>query len=400
MAVFRYRAVYGNSPPASGTLVSDTPRQARDALRQRGLTVIDLAEVRSQDHSWLARRRRHAYEESVTTMLRDLSTLLKAGIPLVQALTALSSQCSRRIKTVLQRLTDRICAGESLAEAMEKESLHFDHLCISIVMVGENTGSLDSALDKLATFREKTRGLKGRVKTALMYPAVVCLVGLVVCMFLMTYVVPNLLATLTDAGKELPLLTRLVKTASDFLTAWWWAVFATAGAVLLAFRLLKSTNKGGVFLEKVVLRMPYVGPLVSKEHTSRMAVLLSGLLTSGLQFVEAVRITGNTMQSRLFRKALLDYETAITAGSDISAPLERSGVFQPTVVQMLSVGQQSGQLEEILVQLHEAYDHQVNQATQRLTAVLEPFMIIVLAIMVGFVAFATILPILEASNVL
>ena len=171
-------------------------------------------------------------------------------------------------------------------------------------------------------------------------------------------------------------------------------------AVAVLAHLILKTDKGRLAADRLTLRLPVLGDLVRKENTSRMAVVLGALLRSGLQFVEALRITRQTVRNRVFQAALVDYESAVTAGRDVAGPLEASGVFSPMVVQMLAVGQQAGQLEEMLQQLADAYDRQVDTATQRLTALLEPLLIVLLAVIVGFIAFATILPILEASNVL
>jgi type II secretory pathway component PulF len=283
---------------------------------------------------------------------------------------------------------------------MGRRGDYFDELSVSIVAVGENTGSLDESLLRLAQYKEKTQNLRSRVTTALLYPAVVFCVGLAVMVFLMTYVVPNLLSSLQRADKDLPVITQWVSAASDLMVHWWWALAGGLVAVVVAIRLLAATPAGKGLLDRLVLRIPVLGDLARKENTSRLAVVLAALLRSGLSFVEALRVTKRTIRNSVFTRALDDYEQAVLAGGDVSGPLKASGVFSPMVVQMLAVGQQSGELEEMLDQLAEAYDQQVATAAARLTAVLEPLLIVLLAVMVGFIAMATILPILEASNVL
>jgi len=305
-----------------------------------------------------------------------------------------------RFKAVIQTLRDRIAGGAGLADAMAEQSAWFDELATSIVRVGENTGTLETALGQLAEFQEKAHRLRSRVTTALLYPAVVCLVGLAVTVFLMTYVVPQLLSTLTETGRPLPAPTWIVKGASDFLLTWWWAILAAAIGLVIAVKALARTERGRLLLHRLVLRLPLVGDLAAKENTSRLATVLATLLRSGLVFDEAVRVTRGTLRNEVFRRAMDDYEKAVVAGRDVAGPLEASGAFAPVVVQMLAVGQQSGQIEEMLEQLARGYDHEVATATQRLTAMLEPVLIVVLAVVVGFIAFATILPILEVSNVL
>ena len=312
-----------------------------------------------------------------------------------------SEMCIRdSFKAVIQGLTDCISAGTSLAEAMDQHPVWFDELCVNIVRVGENTGSLEGALKRLADFKEKTQELRSRVITALLYPAVVFIMGLAVTVFLMTFVVPNLLKALSEAGKELPLVTRIVKAASDVLVGWWWAILIGAACFVLLFRVVLRTEWGRFSFDRLALGFPMLGDLNRKENISRIAVVMAALLRSGLQFVEAIRITKRTIRNSVYRRAMADYERAVTAGSDVAEPLKASGVFSPMVVQMLAVGQESGELEDLLEQLAEAYDREVDTATRRLTSLLEPLLIVLLAILVGFIILATILPILEASNVL
>ncbi len=383
----------------AGTVVADTPRQARDQLRERGLTIthVEPAAARRAHGGRGVRGRRGS---QVVAFIRQLQTLLGAGIPLVSALGTLSAQHGGRFRSVIQQLGDDVAAGISLAEAMERQPAFFDQLCVSIVAVGQNTGSLETALGKLADFKEKAHRLRSRITTALMYPAIVCVIGTAVAVFLMTYVVPNLLGTLSQAGKELPAVTRAVKAASDLLIGWWWLLVAAVLAIMAAGRAALRTDKGHLFADRLVLKIPVVGELIRKENVSRMSVVLAALLGSGLQFTEALRITRRTIRNRVFRRALESCEQAVLAGCDIATPLEASGAFSPMVVRMLAVGQEAGEMEQMLARLAESYDLQVATAAARLTAVLEPALIVALAVLVGFITFATILPILEISNVL
>jgi type II secretory pathway component PulF len=399
MPVYRYNALDIDASVVAGTLVADTPRAARDSLRERGLTVTGIAGVAPSPAGGLWRRRRAGRAETVA-FVRELATLLAAGIPLLGALDTLLRQHRGRFHAALQGVRDRVAAGAGLAEAMGEHPAWFDDLATSIVRVGESTGTLETALARLAQFQEKAERLRSRVTTALLYPAVVCAIGLAVTVFLMTYVVPQLLETLTESGRPLPAPTWIVKGASDFLLGWWWALLAGAVLVVGAAHLALRTERGRLAADRLTLALPLVGDLAARENTSRMAVVLAALLRSGLVFDQAVRITRATLRNRVFRRALETYEQAVIAGRDVAGPLEASGVFPPMVVQMLAVGQQSGQLEAMLDQLAETYDHQVATATQRLTALLEPLLIVVLAVVVGFIAFATILPIMEASHVL
>jgi type II secretory pathway component PulF len=399
MAVFEYKAIDLDSSATGGTIVADSPSQARELLRAGGLTVTRVLPLR-QKRLLLPGRKSPRSQREVLAFVRELATLLRAGIPLLSALDTLSQQRGRHFGAMVQDLADKVTAGVNLGDAMSAHKEYFDDLCVSIVAVGENTGSLDAALQRLADYKEKSAGLSNRLTTALIYPAIVLALGLAVAVFLMSYVVPNLLTALNQAGRELPAVTRAVKSISDLLRGWWWLLLIAAAAVAVGVRALLATDRGRLASDRLILRLPLIGPLARKENTSRLAVMLAALLRSGLPFVEALQIARGTTRNRVFRSALSDYQEAVIAGADVAAPLEKSGVFAPMVVQMLAVGQKSGQLEEMLEQLAQAYDQQVATATSRLTAVAEPLLIVLMAILVGFIAFATILPILELSNVL
>ena len=399
MPIFAYKAFRADATSASGTIAADTARQARDLLRERGLTITEV-QATSGRAARTVRTGGRREQVEVVAFIRELSTLLRAGIPLLSAIQTLSRQHSRRFQPVLQLLADRIASGSSLADAMAAQNEYFDELCVSIVQVGESTGSLETALRRLADFKESASALRNRVATALVYPAVVCVIGLAAAVFLMTFVVPNLLETLIQAGKPLPTVTRMVKGASDFLITWWKLLIPLGVGAVVGVRMAARNASVRSFLDHLYLRVPLIGDLIRKQNTLRMSVVLAALLRSGLPFLQALQITRRTVRNRVFAAALERYESAIAAGSDVAGPLEASGVFSPMVVQMLAVGQESGQLEEMLEQMAAGLDQELDTATARLTALMEPLLIVMLAILVGFIAFATILPILEAGNVM
>jgi general secretion pathway protein F len=400
MGVFEYKTIDADLSVIDGTIIADSPRQARDVLRDRGLRIMSI-KPRSESARWtMGWRKKSSSEREGITFIRELGTLLQAGIVLHSAIGTLERQHKHGFKIVIQEISDQIASGSSLAEAMGRQPLYFDSLCVSIVQVGESTGELAAALFKLAEFKEKTSKLRNRVATALMYPLIVSVIGIAVTIFLMTYVVPNLLSTLLQSGKELPAVTQLVKSTSDLLINWWWLLLGGLFIIIICVRQVLRSDAGGLAAQRLILRLPLIGELVRKENTSRIAVMMSGLLESGLQFLDALEIAKRTIRNRVFKIALEDYEEAVRAGRDIATSLEASGVFSPLVIQILAVGQNSGQLEQMLQQLADAYDQEVEVATGRLTALLEPLLIVLMAIMVGVIAFATILPILEVSNVL
>ncbi len=400
MAVFSYKANGPQGTETSGVLTADTPRQARDLLRARGLSVQEVAARRAAltDGS-LASSFRRRHTAKVVSFIRELSTLLAVGIPLLEAIDTIAAQHVGGFRTSLLALRDRVSGGGSLAEAMREQPALFDEMSVNITDVGEQAGTLESVLDQLAQFKERTLTLKSRVATALIYPSVVLVMAVGVSLLLMTVVVPNLLSALVDTGRPLPFATRVVKGASDFLVQWWWLVLAAAAVGAAALAALLRSGRGKMCWHRFQLRIPIVGDLVRKQSIVRIAIVISTLLKSGVPFVRAVQIAQRSTRNLVIRQALVRCEQAVTSGRDIGDALADTHAFPGMVVQIFAVGQQSGRLEEMLDRLAADYDRQLVTAAQRLTAILEPLFILLMVVLVGFIAFATILPMLEAADV-
>lgn len=401
MAVFNYKAQDADASIVRGTLVADTPRQVRDQLRAKGLTV---QEVRPTTRGGTAAELTHPpllglrHRTRVAVFIRELATLLGVGIPLVEALQTLARQQRGRLRIVVLSLQDRVAEGMSLADAMRGQRDVFDQLAVSIVEAGESAGTLDVVLERLADFQERAVALRGRIGTSLLYPAIVLCVAVGVSVLLMTFVVPKLLGALVETDQPIPLVTRIVKAISDALLAWGWLMLLGAVvAAVAAVAMLRHPN-GRRWWHRMQLRVPLLGEALRKQAIVRIALVISTLMRSGVVFVKALRIARDTTTNTVLRDALDRCEQAVTGGTDIAAALEQTGAFPPTVVQIFSVGQHSGRLEDMLDRLATDYDRQVGTLTARLTAVLEPLMILLLVILVGIIAFATILPMLRAAD--
>jgi type II secretory pathway component PulF len=399
MPVFAYKAIEANAAAVRGLVVADTPRDARDTLRARGLTVENVS-LRSSAKSFNFFNRGPRRDAArVNEFIRELATLLGVGIPLVEAIDTIQSQYTERFAGVLLALRDRIAAGASLAEAMREQPQVFDELCVQIAQVGEDAGTLDTALERMAEFQERSAAFRNRIGTVLIYPAIVFTMAIGISVLLMTVVVPNLLDSLQNAGQVLPLPTRVVKFASDFLVHRWWLLLLIVGVIVATMRIAFTTPRGRWIWHREQLRIPIFGDLIRKQAIVRMCVVLSTLLRSGLVFLQALQVARKTTSNMVLADALRQCETAIQNGGDIGESLASTGAFPPVVARIFSVGQQSGRLEEMLNRLATDYDRQVNTASQRLTAVLEPVLILGLVVLVGFIGVATILPLLQAADV-
>lgn len=435
MAIFTYKALASGSPgcpgapgpgnpgaaasDVTGTITADSPGQARQLLRERGLAIYELVASRRPQwpkrYQWLTkwRSRGQGYRGQTVEFIRELSTLLAVGTPMVSALDTIIKQQGhggrsnfrgfrgfRGFGGILIAIRDQVAAGSTLSDAMQSEPEVFDGLSINLVAMGEQSGTLDTVLDRLAEFKERSQQLRGKVGGALIYPCIVLVMAVLITLLLMTFVVPNILKPLTQAGRPLPWITLTVKTISDGLIGYWWLLLIGVFIVVTTLAAILRTKRGRLCWHRWQLSMPLVGSLVRKQAVVRIALIISTMMRSGLVFLMALEVAKQSSNNLVIQQALEDCKSAVHGGRDIAEALDQSGVFPPTVVQVFALGQQSGRLEDMLDRLAEGYDKQVTAATQRLTAVLEPVMILLLALVVGAIAFATVLPILEAGHAL
>lgn len=401
MPVYHYRVQDVRSRSASGTIAAESPRHARDELRARGYAVEELRPHAGSGFvpwQWLVRRR--GTRGQLASLLRELSTLLAVGVGIVDALETLLRQHRGPVQTTLALLRDRVAGGARLAEAMRDEPHVFHELAVRMVEVGENTGNLEEVLEQLAGFLEDSNQLRDRVIGALLYPALVFCTAVAVSLFLMTVVVPMLLSGLLEAGRQLPWPTVVLKAMSDLLVRYGLILGALTLALGATLIVIAHTSRGRRYWHAGLLRIPLVGSMARRQTIARLAGTMATLLRSGVEYLPAAEIAARSANNVIFRQALLDANERISAGQDIGAALEHTGVFPPLVIHVFAVGQASGRLEDMLDRLAADYTRQVKNLSERLASVLEPALILVLAVFVGFILFATLLPILEAGNVL
>ncbi len=411
MPVFSYSGNLASGERRAGTIAADSPRAARDELRRTGLVIRSMTEVAvtraAQDGQpwspadWLSISWGARHQAEASSMIRELATLLGVGLPVIDSLETVLRQHPRGgFRVILLKLKDRVRSGVSLADAMAEHPRVFSKIAISLVQVGEQAGHLDVVLGYLADFQERSAALKDKVVTALLYPLVVLVCAVGVSLFLMTFVIPMLLEGLLQAGKPLPWPTQVLKWTSDLMVNYGLhggAIFVLGLSALGAWW---RTARGRKVVDRLALRAPVLGDLIRQQGLARVAMVLAVLLRSGIEFLNALAIASTGVGNVVLRKAFDDCRTAVGAGTDFGPALESTGVFPPVVVQVFAVGQQSGQLEDLLERLAVDYDRRASTQAGRLATVLEPILIIGLSILVGFILFATILPILEAGNVL
>ncbi len=384
-----------------GTVAADSPRQARDKLRGNGVRVRKLAECASKSQPiWRPRFSLVSTKTQWATAVHEMAMLLHAGIPMLDALDTLADQNQGSFRTALLGVRDKVAAGSSLAESLAGRPDLFDPASVHMVEVGENSGTLDTVLNELAQFKQKQLKLRDSVTTAMVYPLFLICFGTAAALFLMTSVLPPLLENLQETIDHLPWPTVVAKTISDTLLAYGWLLAVAAVAAILGLIAARRTERGKEIWHRTLLRLPLIGPMAVKQCVARIAMIIGTLSRSGVELTRAVELAEKSTGNVIFKKALRQCGQRIAAGEEFADALQQTEVFPPLAVRVFSVGQQSGKLDEMLFRLADDYDAQVATSSARLTALLEPALILVLAALVGFLLLATILPILEAGNVM
>jgi general secretion pathway protein F len=414
MPVYEYTALDDNGKTQTGVIEAETSFEGRRRLRSQRLFVTDMSAVREKSRLKTETRAGQAVEKGlkvavrflrpvrradVVMVTRQFATLIQSGIPVVQALEALIEQVSPGpLQQALREVRERVSQGATLADALEAQERFFPPLYVNMVRAGEASGNLDDVLVRLADYMNKQNQLASKVKSALMYPSILIVFGTGVVIFLLTFVLPRITNILVSKGVELPLPTKILLGTSSFLTSYWWALVALVIAIVALYKWGYSTKRGRARIDRAKLDLPVVGDLLKKRSISQFAVTLSTLLKSGLPVVESLRIVRNVLGNVILVRTVEVLEQSIVDGTDIAGPLKESGVFPPVVSYMVAVGEETGQLEQVLDRISEVYDEEVDTASQRFTALLEPVLIIVMAFIVGFIVLSIMMPIMRQGG--
>jgi len=403
MPIFEYKAFDRAGSPKGGIVDADTPREARVKLRGDGVHVVEIWPIHekkaSKDKPKVRFFQKRVNQSELNIVTRQLGTLLGAGITIVDALKALIDQIdSRDFERVFRDVREKVTQGETLGEALAHHPAYFSDLYVNMVKAGEASGHLDEILARLAAYLARVNRLRNKVISALTYPILMIVVGVVVVVVLMTTVVPNLTSLFKRIGKALPGITELLITLSGFFRLYWWSLLVVVFLVYLLRKATLATEDGRLRYDRLMMRLPVVGDVIRKNAINRFATTTAILIKSGIPVLEAFRIVQQVVQNAVIAKTIGEVHDAILEGSDISTPLIASGVFPSMVGYMIATGEQSGQLEQILERISEAYEEEVDVATQRMTSVLEPVIIIGLACVVLFVVLAIVTPLLQMGQ--
>jgi type IV pilus assembly protein PilC len=335
----------------------------------------------------------------IVIFTRQFATMINAGLPLVQSLSILAQQTENKaLKDVTRAVVFDVEAGNTLADAFAKQPKAFSGLYVNMVAAGEAGGILDTILLRLATFLEKNDALMRKVKSAMIYPGVILSVAVIAISVLLVFVIPVFENMFASVNMELPLPTRVVIAASDFLTSYWWLVLGVIAAFVFALKRWYATANGRKQLDTLMINAPVIGDVIRKSAVSRFTRTLGTLISSGVSILDGLEITAKTSDNRVIHDAVMESRQSIAGGETIAAPLERSKVFPPMVISMIAVGEQTGGLDEMLSKIADFYDEEVDVAVGALLSLMEPVMIVVLGVIVGGMVVAMYLPIFDMMN--
>jgi type IV pilus assembly protein PilC len=395
MPRFTYSARTSNGELKSASIEAPSRDDAVAQLRRQRLTIIKVDESQGTPKKISG----SIGMRDIVIFTRQFSTMINAGLPLVQALDILAGQSENKVlAAVLREVVFDVESGNTVADAMRKHPKAFSDLYTNMVAAGEVGGILDTILNRLAVFMEKNDALVRKVKGAMIYPMVILGVAGLCIVILLWKVIPVFRTMFDSVGMELPLPTQVVIGLSDFLTSFWWALLIGGGGFFFFFKQYYATPAGQLIVDRALLNVPVLGDVLRKSAVSRFTRTLGTLTASGVSILDGLEITARTSGNRVVQDAIMGSRASIAGGDTISGPLKKSEVFPPMVISMISVGEQTGGLDEMLTKIADFYDDEVDAAVGGLLALLEPIMIVFLGVVVGGMIVAMYLPIFDMVN--
>ena len=405
MPLYQYQGIRrADGRNVHGTRDADNEKTLRATLKRDGILISELSEKgtaedrRAVDFKRLLFKRVKKADIELAT--RQLATLTRSGISLVESVTAIIDQSEKPdLKTALIDVRDQVNQGMSLAEAFGRHPKYFDTLYCNMVNAGEQSGTLEQVLGRLADFMAAQNRLKNKVTSAMAYPAVMAVMGIIVIAIMMVVVVPKVSVIFKSFGQEmLPLPTRMLIAISEFMQSFWWIVLALLVIGVVVFKKWKKSPKGEFKWDKFVLWAPLFGKLSMMIAISRFSKTLATLLSSGVPLLTAMDITKGVLGNVVLQQVIVDASSSIREGESIAEPLKASGRFPPMVTHMIAVGERSGQLEEMLENVALSYDAQVDTSVATMTSLLEPLMIVIMGLGAGSIAAAILMPLMQMSE--
>jgi type IV pilus assembly protein PilC len=402
MPTYTYRVRDPSGKIILSTMEADSSKTVRDKLREKNLLIVSITEPKTglnadlQLPGFLNEENQTPGLKPVAIFARQMATMIDAGLPLVQSLTILTKQSEHKgMRKILKDIRQNVESGIPFSDAIMKHPKVFDRLFINLVRAGEVSGTLDTVLDRIAVFKEKDLALRGKIKGALTYPTIVLVFALGVTYFLLTTIVPQFAKMIKDVNPnaDLPALTRFLDAVSQFLQNQTLLLIVIIGALVFAYRAYYRTPQGRPVIDRIKLKAPVFGNLISKASLATFSRTLSLLIKSGVNIIESLDITRGAANNAIVEEALTNAKNAVQQGEQMSQPLAAAtDVFPPMVTSMVAIGEETGGLDMMLDKIADYYDREVDEAVDQLTAAIEPIMIIFLGVIVGLIVAGMFLP--------
>ena len=385
-----------NGRKIKGEMLAAGEAVVRQSLRRQG---INATKVRRQ--SMLARAR-PITEKDIALFTRQLSTMMRAGVPLLQAFDiSAKSHSNPSLQKVLGEVKTSIETGSSMHQAFRRFPKYFDSLYCNLVEAAEQAGILDSVLDRIAAYKEKMLAIKGKIKSALMYPTIVMVVAFVITAGIMIFVIPAFKDLFSQGGAELPGLTRLVVNVSDLFVEWWWLLFFILVGIIVGFsQAWKRSPAFKARIDALVLKIPVFGPIIEKATVARWARTFASMFAAGVPMVEALDSVAGASGNAVYEEATRKVRQDVSTGGSLTASLQSARVFPTMLVQMVSIGEESGSLDAMVEKVAEYYEREVDEAVNNLSALMEPMIMVILGTLIGTIVVAMYLPIFKMGSVI
>ena len=370
------------------------PSLIKADLRKQGIKPL---KIKKQSTLFSKGAKKKIAPKDIAVFFRQLATMMGAGVPLVQAFEIIGrGHDNAGMRELLLKIKNEVESGTSLSESLAKHPYHFDALVINLVNAGEQAGVLETLLDKIATYKEKTEYLKSKIKKAMFYPAAVIVVAVIVTSILLIFVVPQFEELFSSFGADLPAFTRMVVNLSEFMQQWWWLVFGILiGTVIGFLQAKKRSRKFGRVLDRFILKVPVVGPIMHKAAVARYARTLSTMFAAGVPLVEALESVSGATGNVVYSDAVLMIRDSVATGQQLQFAMSQTGLFPNMVEQMVAIGEESGSLDSMLAKVADFYEQEVDDAVDALSSLLEPLIMSILGVLIGGLVVAMYLPIFK-----
>ena len=402
MAMFEFQAKTEDGRVVKGELDASNEADARIRMRAQRLTPLRIEPKKGSGEGGIPRLNLFGDNVSLKDLqvfTRQFAVLVSAGVPIVQSLEAMSRGArSAGMSNVLKLVCADVERGRRLGDALASRPTVFDRLYINLVRAGEEGGVLDTVLNRLAEYIETSVRLRGKVKSALFYPAAIIVVAIIVISFILVFVVPKMSAMFTQAGQQLPALTLFVVSSSRFFQHYWYVVGAVLVAVPMFLKMYYDTEDGRKLLDSIFIEVPVFGELIKRSAIARFARTLSTLLSSGVRIIDALEISSATTGNWMIEKALIETKEQVARGKTLAEPLAKIPYFPNMVTQMISIGEQTGNIDQMLAKVADFYEDEVENATEAMTSLLEPILMVVLGVIIAVIVVAMYLPIFNMAN--